>query len=205
MRLMVQFGSVETTNGPDNSFDWVVQSYSLDLDTSDKFFLWLFEGGPSAQGNMSLSQQSSGFFFISPGDTTTTTTTTTSSTSSTTSSTSSETSSSLTTTGDNSRSTNSGDSQNSDDTGGSDLSTGAKAGIGAGAGVAGLAILAAIWLLLKYRSKKKQLAELQGTDYSNVGPAFANEPKPTPPYMNAPQQPVAELGTYAHRPRAELG
>ncbi|RDA95110.1 hypothetical protein CP533_2189 [Ophiocordyceps camponoti-saundersi (nom. inval.)] len=144
----------QTTNGPDNEFTWLVQNYNLDLHASDKFFLWLFEGEPSLQGNQSVKeQQSSGFFFISPSSTTT------SSSSSSTSSTATSTTNSA------SAATSSDTSQNNSAVAANELSTGAKAGIGIGAGIVVLAILSALFLFLRYRSKKKkELEELRSAN-----------------------------------------
>ncbi|UNI13390.1 hypothetical protein JDV02_000138 [Purpureocillium takamizusanense] len=187
----------QTTNGPDTDFDWVVQSYTLNLDTSDKFFLWLFEGGPSAQGNTSITNQSSGFFYISPAVTTTSSSTSTTTSTSTPSSSSSPSSSSATP-------SSSPTVQATTDNG---LSTGAKAGIGAGAGVAGLAILAAILLFAGYRSKKKrELEELRSASYLNSGGfTSTNMSKTALPVTPVPQQPPSELPGHHHRDMAELG
>ncbi|KAK2594002.1 hypothetical protein QQS21_008314 [Conoideocrella luteorostrata] len=196
----------QTTNGPDQDFDWLVQSYSLDLNISDKFFLWLFEGDPSVQGNTSIkNSQSSGFFFISPG------LASTSSSASPTSSSSAIPSSSLTVpTG---QATTSGDptkptsdvSQNSS----SELSPGAKAGIGVGAGVAGLAILFGILLFVKYRpKKKKEAAELQSNNYYfNPGGAGSSDmSKMVHPSATTAHQPPSELlGSHGTPRAAELG
>lgn len=190
------FGA-ETTNGPDHEFDWVVQNYGLDLNVSDKFFLWLFEGGPSALKNASANSQTSGFFYISPVSTTTTS--------------SSPFRSSSTIGGSNATSNippnnSSAGGQNSS-AAGSELSAGAKAGIGVGAGVVGLAIVSAILLFAKYRSKKrKELKKLQSAGNSNPGdPNFSNMSKTAFPSTTVTQQPPAELLANQDRPLAELG
>ncbi|KAK1250082.1 hypothetical protein MKX08_010085 [Trichoderma sp. CBMAI-0020] len=180
----------QTTNGPDQGFDWLVQSYDLDLNSSDKFYLWLFEGGPSAQGNTSIkNSQSSGFFYISAASTPT----------------NSSSPSPSTTSGD--PKATSDVSQNKSSAAGGGLSPGAKAGIGVGAGVAGLAILSAILLFTKYRSKKKkEVEELRSANYLNSGgPTSSDMSKPVLLSSTVAQQPPSELLGYHDRVVAELG
>jgi hypothetical protein len=45
-------------------FDWRVQVYDFDLDDSDVYFFWIFEGDESMQGNMSSSRMASPYFQI---------------------------------------------------------------------------------------------------------------------------------------------
>lgn len=195
----------ETTSGPDYEFNWSVHSYNLDLDISDKFYLWLFEGGPSAQGNTSIkNSQSSGFFYISATPITTTS------------------SSPLPSSAVPSRSlsapivqaTPSGNSkatgeipQNNSSAADGDLSVAAKASIGVGAGVAGLAILSATLLFAKYRSKKKkELVELRPAKCLNFGdPTLSSTSKTTLPTTIVARQPPSELLGNDDRPIAELG
>ncbi|KAK1992730.1 hypothetical protein LX36DRAFT_715140 [Colletotrichum falcatum] len=54
----------QTDEGPVRDFDWIVKTYEFDLDSSNLFFLWLFEGDASAQGNQSMPQMSSAYFNI---------------------------------------------------------------------------------------------------------------------------------------------
>jgi hypothetical protein len=178
----------ETTNGPDQGFDWLVQSYDLDLNSSDKFYLWLFEGGPSVQGNTSIkNSQSSGFFYISAASIPT------------------NSSSPSTTSGD--PKATSDVSQNKSSAAGGELSPGAKAGIGVGAGVAGLAILSAILLFAKYRSKKKkEVEQLRSANYLNYGgPTSSDMSKPVLLSTTVAQQPPSELLANHDRVVAELG
>lgn len=178
----------QTTKGPDSEFDWVVQNYDLELNTSNKFFLWLFEGDPSVQGNTSIkNSQSSGFFYIS-----------TASTNSSSPSTSSTIPSSTPTTSD--------VSQNKSSAASGGLSPGAKAGIGVGAGVAGLAAVSAILLFVKYRSKKKkELDELRFANLNRGGPPSSDMSKPVFPFTTVAQQAPSELLANHDRPVAELG
>ncbi|KND86158.1 hypothetical protein TOPH_09216 [Tolypocladium ophioglossoides CBS 100239] len=53
----------QTTNGPNAKLTWLVQTYGMDLDSSNVFFLWLFEGDSSAQGNQSAPGQFSSAYF----------------------------------------------------------------------------------------------------------------------------------------------
>lgn len=207
MRLISIWG-IETTNGPDHEFEWLVQNYNLDLDESDQFFLWLFEGPPSRQGNTSFNQQSSGEFTILDAGTTTTITTSSSAPSASVELPSSSLTVPFThTTTSGTSETTSSDSQNSQ--GGDELSAGAKGGIGAGAGVAGVAIISAVLFFLKYRSNKRKLEEMQQQSTINAyqpylqpsGPAVSHMSKT--PLSSPPQQPPSELGDY-NRPVAEL-
>jgi len=190
----------QTTNGPDGDFDWLVQSYDLDLASSDKFFLWLFEGDPSAQGNASVkNQQSSGFFFISSAPTTT---------SSFVSSSSAISASSFPSTSDETSKETGQVPQNNSSTTGGELSTGAKAGIGVGAGLAGLAILSAILLFFKYRAKnRKKLEELRAANENlgSGGPSLSNMSKTAVSSTNVALPPSYELPGNHSRPVAELG
>ncbi|KAG9251069.1 uncharacterized protein F5Z01DRAFT_677315 [Emericellopsis atlantica] len=197
----------QTTNGPDRDFSWVVQSYDLDLASSDKFFLWLFEGDPSVQGNASMkNQQSSGFFFISPEPTTTSTILPSSSAISSSPIPSSSDEASTSSSDEASKETGEV-SPNSGTTGG-ELSTGAKVGIGVGAGVAGLAILAAILLFFKYRAKnRKKLEELRvANEHFRSGvPSSSDMSKTAITSTNVALQSSYELPGDYNRPMAELG
>ncbi|KAL2022502.1 hypothetical protein VTK56DRAFT_5109 [Thermocarpiscus australiensis] len=48
-----------TENGAQNEFEWTVQLYSFDLESSNVFFFWLKEGDPSAQGDPKAPSMSS--------------------------------------------------------------------------------------------------------------------------------------------------
>lgn len=197
---LISIWGIETTNGPDHEFEWLVQNYNLDLEISDKFFLWLFEGPASRQGNTSFNQQSSGEFTILEAGTTTT--------SSSAPSASMELPSSSQTTTSGTSETTTSDSQNSQD--GGELSVGAKAGIGAGAGVTGVAIMSAILFFVKYRSNKRKLEEMQQQSTADEyqpylqpgGPAFSHMSKT--PLSSSPLPPPSELGNY-NRSAVELG
>lgn len=199
MRLISDFDA-ETSQGPGQNFDWLVQTYDFNLDRSNKFFLWLYEGESSAQGNGSFENQSSGYFFISEASTTTTTaeeepTTTSSSIPS--------------TTGVESAATSEPPPQSPSTTDG-DLSTGAKAGVGVGAGVSALAIISAVVLFFRYRSrKKKELEELRSlNNHRTTGnPSWNNKSKTALPDAHVPSPPSYELPAHGYdmRERAELG
>ncbi|KAK4443206.1 hypothetical protein QBC34DRAFT_212855 [Podospora aff. communis PSN243] len=50
---------------PMQGFTWEVQTYDFDLDVSDTFLLWMFNGtDPTAQGNTKIPNISSGYFTI---------------------------------------------------------------------------------------------------------------------------------------------
>ncbi|KAJ6444308.1 fatty acid synthase subunit alpha [Purpureocillium lavendulum] len=215
----------ETTNGPDQHFYWLVQTYDLDLTISDKFFLWLFEGNSSVQGKASSDrqQQSSGFFYISaalssaspspsPSPSASSSSATWSSSFSSSSplspsSSPSGSSSSLAvpaTTGGGSKATGV-DGPQSDSTiaGARDISAGAKAGIGIGAGVAGLGLLSAFLLFIRYRSKKnRELQALRLNNYRDLNPSTSKTA--VPPAIVAGQPPFELPGMQA-RPVVELG
>lgn len=215
---MFNLGGIETTNGADkeeSTFEWLVQNYDLDLDVSSKFFLWLFEGPPSRQGNFSYNQQSSGEFTIVEADKSTKTTTTAEVTTTSSAASSSVTlPSSLTlpftettTTTTGTAETTSSDAQNSDDGGG--LSVGAQAGIGVGVGVAGLAIIAAlIFFFIKYRNNKRQLEEMQQQQQAPTYEADNQMYQPYPPPSTAP--PLSQMSKTPmsspspHQPPSEL-
>ncbi|KND88358.1 hypothetical protein TOPH_06973, partial [Tolypocladium ophioglossoides CBS 100239] len=83
----------QTTNSPDTEFGWLVQTYDMDLESSNVFFVWLSEGGSSAQGNQSATGKFSSPYFnttsgSTPGSSTATATAPTSTIASPTSSTS---------------------------------------------------------------------------------------------------------------------
>ncbi|KAH7310633.1 hypothetical protein B0I35DRAFT_77077 [Stachybotrys elegans] len=201
----------ETNDGREiTSFDWLVQVYDFDLERSNNFFLWMFEGGPSMQGNQSIDSLSSSFFNITnePLSTTTstlpTTTTTLSSTSLSTSSVDSTSSiastSSISSTSSSPPEPTEGASDRVEDSGGaSGLPTGAIAGIAVGAGLVGIAIVAFfIMWYLRLKKKEKELAMLR-EQTTQAWNEFQNQ-KPSPPVY---YQPPSELMHHSRVPELQ--
>ncbi|KAK1633516.1 hypothetical protein BDP81DRAFT_396900 [Colletotrichum phormii] len=56
--------SIQDGSGPVKELTWTVATNKLDLGSSNVFFLWLFEGDPSHQGNFDFQQMSSAYFNI---------------------------------------------------------------------------------------------------------------------------------------------
>ncbi|OHE91949.1 hypothetical protein CORC01_12737 [Colletotrichum orchidophilum] len=56
--------SIQDGSGPAKELTWTVETNNLDLDSSNVFFLWLFEGDLSHQGNFDFQQMSSAYFNI---------------------------------------------------------------------------------------------------------------------------------------------
>ncbi|KAI1774903.1 hypothetical protein F4818DRAFT_55245 [Hypoxylon cercidicola] len=176
----------ETTNDASAEFDWLVQTYFFDLETSNVFFFWMFEGATSLQGNQSSSQMSSSYFNIIrdfPA------------------------SSSISTTATTSRALVAEtplptstyipayDNQQNDDVKNSGgLSVGAKAGVGVSVSVVSLAAIACIGLYLRHSKRQQgQILELDG----NVHPVPHDQSwaKTVPiemPTIHSPR--LAELG-----------
>lgn len=161
--------ALETTTGPQTNFDWLVQSYDFNIDDSNIFFFWLFEGDSSAQGNGSLPNSVSSYFVIAKAVTTSSTlpsstiSTSIISTSAATASTSPTSSTAAATTTSAVASSGSGG-----------LSTGASAGIGIGVGLAVVAVAAIIaFILWRRRTNKKvqqeQSAILERRDQDDKG------------------------------------
>jgi hypothetical protein len=133
-------------------FDWVVQAYDFDLDVSDNFFLWLFEGPASVQGNQSAKSLSSSFFTIKEARVSTTTETTSFVSSTTQPATIS---SSTTLTPAETPSTTGTTQASTSDNG---LSAAAQGGIGAGVGVVGLACIIALLIWWRHLKSKREHA-----------------------------------------------
>ncbi|KAK5994548.1 hypothetical protein PT974_05026 [Cladobotryum mycophilum] len=198
----------QTTNGPDNGFAWVVQNYDLSLRSSNVFFFWLFEGGPSMQGNQSAHQIVSSFFNITNAPPPPTTTTSSISTSSTAlylpaTSTTALSTASITTSITTSATAATSAAEHALAAGG--LSTGATAGIGVGVGlgVVGLASIAgAIFLVKRRRTRAEghsQIVDPGSKDYPVDMTRGWNGSYPAQSYpmetgISGRHQPVAELG-----------
>lgn len=207
----------ETDAGPLKELEWEVQTYQLDLASSNVFFLWLFEGGPSVQGNQSVPQMSSAFFNITdqpaPSSSVDSTPSTTLETSTTTLFASSTTSvepdrTQTTSVGGNSAGSNptAQSSESSSPNPGSSgvLSVGAQAGIGIGAGLAGITCIVCGVIWCRYvRKQQKALKEWQGMvlsqrdppSYHAWGPVneSARQPPPEPKNHYRSSEPV-EIG-----------
>ncbi|KZL86181.1 ser-thr- gpi-anchored family protein [Colletotrichum incanum] len=213
----------QTDEGPVKDFEWDVQTYDFDLASSNVFFLWLFEGDASVQGNQSAPQMSSAFFGITdqpvpsisavpnPVTTTESSKTTQMSTAQPPLQTSAGPQSTQGTTGvDGSTDTNpttrpngSNDSSNSGSSGG--LSVGAQAGIGVGVGIVAITSVVCGIMWCRYmRKKQKALEEWQSVALSqhHGSPAYHHEltlahhaPQPYPESkVNYRQTGPVELG-----------
>lgn len=161
------------TNDTTAEFDWVVQTFSFDLETSNEFFFWMFEGSTSLQGNQSSPQLPSPYFNITDDSALSISSVTATSTSSRASVTETSLLSptySPTCDGDNSK-----------DSGG--LSVGAKAGIGVSVSIAGLVIIACIGLYVRH-SRKQQSPALKLHDNIPSVPSDQSRPKVTPIEMS---------------------
>lgn len=176
--------ALETTNGPQTNFDWLVQAYDFNIDDSNIFFFWLFEGDSSAQGNGSLPNSVSSYFVIAKA--VTTSSALPSSTTSAFTSLTSSTTVSTTTSAQASRETSSG-------SGG--LSTGASVGIGVGVGLGVVIIAAAVaFIFWKRRASNKvqqeQTAVLERREHDDKG-AW----QPHTPYTPYPAQMTSQSNT----------
>ncbi|WQF85034.1 hypothetical protein CDEST_10048 [Colletotrichum destructivum] len=215
----------ETDEDPVKDFEWEVQTYELDLDSSNVFFFWLFEGDPSAQGNQSAPGMSSAFFNITdqpvpsssavPAPLTTTTTTTTTATDgaapasiSHVSETSAENQPTpiTATRGDLESATTrpaaqpneSGGSNDSRSAGGGGLSVGAQAGIGVGIGAVAVTCVVCGIVWCRYlRKKQKTLEEWQGMAMAQREPHVYGHGSPGPVHQ-APLYPGPETKSYSY-------
>lgn len=221
----------ETTDGGSGSFKWPVQTYDFELEDSNVFFLWLFEGSASQQGNTSATQLSSSFFNITAESEDTTSSKVVESTTAATRSTSEAASSktSVPTTIDNEVPTETGTegggslkepstlptptskpdgaSDGSQNEGSGELSVAAKAGIGAGVGVVGVTCISCTFLLWGYLRKKKATMAPPQELSSNMANGHGQWQTP-PPYWKAyPLQEVQGSTYYGsqHSEPVELG
>ncbi|KAK1772470.1 ser-thr gpi-anchored family protein [Phialemonium atrogriseum] len=197
----------QTTTGGISQFDWPVQTYDLDLNASNVFFLWLFQGAASNQGNQSSPGMSSAFFNLTADSTTGSTTSST--TSPTTSSTTSPTAASPFTSAVTSRNSTAnataagGDTsatgiRTSEDSSG--LSTGARAGIGVGVTIGGLAAIACVVIWFRYLNKKQRALTELTERVSQLPQGMKEQPPPPIPYY------AQEIGPgHRHLGPAELG
>ncbi|KAM3554227.1 hypothetical protein ARSEF4850_006545 [Beauveria asiatica] len=158
---------VTTDGGGSKSFDWVVQLYGFDLDYSDKFFLWLFQGDYSNQGHPDQAKHMvSGYFIISKASP---------STSSSASATLPPTATSQQTTSTSQETSTSAPSKTNG------ISTGAKASIAVGAVGGALAIIGAVAFLVRYRVRKNREAQKESAssgDNHLYPPSYGSPPAP---------------------------
>lgn len=168
---------LETTTGAVTQFDWVVQTFNFDLDTSNVYFLWIHEGFPAEQGLADPNSITSHYvnFTLSAETVATTSTSTTSSTVMPTSSTVSTTSSISTTAIQIPAATS---TQVASSQAGAALSTGAQAGIGMGSALVGLAAIIGCGIFI-WKSKKKgaHKLEAQQTTMNTGGDSHIPEEK----------------------------
>lgn len=197
---------IETTNGPNSRFDWLVQTYDFELAESNVFFFWLFQGGPDMQGNQTVGGMPSSFFNMTDVEAPSSSSSTTSelpTPTPTSVATSTLVSAPTTTTP-----STAGGKDGQASSGG--MSTGATIGLGLGVGlgVVGLCSIAGVIFWAKRKSRKAKQAEQQFHQVSYRGPTPKDQwpiqyPQPPPPppqpprypvEMNARNSTVAELG-----------
>ncbi|ATY63055.1 hypothetical protein A9K55_007068 [Cordyceps militaris] len=175
----------ETRGYPSSGFAWVVQLYDFDLDYSDRFFFWLFEGDYSNQGYPSeVGSMVSGYFIIS-----------TSKTSASPSPSPSATATSTTTTAAATATATSQTSATPTPLGGQGLSTHAKIGIALGAFAAGLALIVAVGFFLRYRCQKKGTRPGNSVFYSTP---YCSPVHPDTDFLYKSQAPGTELLYKSH-------
>lgn len=160
------------TDEDQSSFTWTVNLYEFDVDWSNVFFFWIFNGSESDQGNMDVPNVSSAYFNITADDpptvssstsssTTSTTSSSTSKTSATTSATASETASSTLstqTTTDTAaavQTSDAADSRSSETGSSGGISTGAGVGIGLGLGLVGISAVVCAAIIVWYKRRKR--------------------------------------------------
>ncbi|OAA38492.1 hypothetical protein BBO_07130 [Beauveria brongniartii RCEF 3172] len=166
-----------TTDGGSKSFDWVVQLYGFDLDYSDKFFFWLFQGDYSNQGHPDQAKHMvSGYFIISKASPSTA--------SSSASATPTPTATSQQTTATSQETSTSAPSNSKG------ISTGAKASIAVGAVGGAIAIIGAAAFFVRYRTRKSR--EMQKASGWSGGNHLY------PPSYGSPPAPGAELYYKSH-------
>ncbi|KAM3480094.1 hypothetical protein MY8738_005151 [Beauveria namnaoensis] len=161
-----------TTDGGSKGFDWVVQLYEFDLDYSNKFFFWLFQGEYSNQGQPDKAKHMvSGYFIISKASP----------------STSSSSAGATPTPSATSQETPAPTPTPSNSKG---ISTGAKTSIAVGAVGGALAIIGAAAFFVRYRMRKNREAQ-------NVS-ASSGDNHLYPPSYCSPPAPGAELYYKSH-------
>ncbi|KAK3905563.1 hypothetical protein C8A05DRAFT_12639, partial [Staphylotrichum tortipilum] len=198
------------TNGPQKQFDWQVQLYSFDLESSNIFFFWLKEGGVENLGSTKVQTMSSAYFNITDeplpssssalSSTTTTSSSTLSTELSTTDSTPPPSSTSPTSaipkqqdseaTTDSTPNETAAAAGGGAGDGGGALPVAAQAGIGAGVSIIGLAVIVCGILWFRYlKNQQRILADLHQRAYSQ--PPDATE-------MWKLQNPAPTAGQYYH-------
>ncbi|KXH34421.1 hypothetical protein CSIM01_00332 [Colletotrichum simmondsii] len=222
--------SIQDGSGPVKELTWIVATNKFDLGSSNVFFLWLFEGDPSHQGNFDFQQMSSAYFNITdepeipkvtlPFLTSTTaviisTSELSTSTRALSSASSAETSIQQTIVSNGqtasagtptSTASQSSSAESSGGGGGGGLPVGAQAGIGVGVGVIGLTCVVCAVTWCRYLKRhQKALDNLQEMALSQPPAYNRDSARLAPAVVEAPQSPARSNGFYISSKPVEIG
>ncbi|KAK1545778.1 hypothetical protein CPAR01_03280 [Colletotrichum paranaense] len=227
--ILFSIRTLEDGSGPVKELTWTVATNKFDLGSSNVFFLWLFEGDSSNQGNFDFQQMSSAYFNITdepeiPKVTLPLLTSTTAvfiSTSELPTSTqalsfasSAETSIQQTIVSDGQTASagtpTSTASQSAESSGGGGggggLPVGAQAGIGVGVGVIGITCVVCAVTWCRYLKRhQKALDNLQEMALSQPPAYNRDSARLAPAVVEAPQSPARSNGFYISSKPVEIG
>ncbi|RYP40878.1 hypothetical protein DL767_001359 [Monosporascus sp. MG133] len=183
----------QTRSGDVREFDFVVQTFDLVLSNSDRFFLWMFEGGTSQQNNLSAQHMSSSYFRITDEPEPESSSSSSAAPTSTSATSSVTVPASVSTTTSASTSTETPDVTANAPTAPADpqagvISIGVAVGIGVAIGVVGLAALAGIVYWLWRRRRQDRLSPNYGNAMPGleVAQSHAVQKEPEPPHYELP-------------------
>ncbi|RYP05664.1 hypothetical protein DL764_003673 [Monosporascus ibericus] len=195
----------QTRFGNVREFDFVVQAFDLVLSNSDKFFLWMFEGGASQQNNLSAHHMSSSYFRITDEPEPESSSSSSAAPTSTSTTSSVTVPASLSTSTSASISTETPDESANASTAPADpqagvISTGVAVGIGVAVGAVGLAALAGIVYWLRRRRRQDRLPPNYGKAMSEFAVVQSNamQRESKPSYNELPSH---HLAPYYGEPR----
>ncbi|KXH65319.1 hypothetical protein CNYM01_00896 [Colletotrichum nymphaeae SA-01] len=175
--------SIQDGSGPVKELTWTVATNKFDLGSSNVFFLWLFEGDPSHQGNFDFQQMSSAYFNITD-----------------------EPEIPKTASAGTPASTASQSSSAESSGGGGGLPVGAQAGIGVGVGVIGITcVVCAITWCRYLKRHQKALDNLQEMALSQPPAYNRDSARLAPAVVEAPQSPARSNGFYISSKPVEIG
>ncbi|KAK7458283.1 hypothetical protein Landi51_01106 [Colletotrichum acutatum] len=227
--ILFSIRTSEDGSGPVKELTWTVAANKFDLGSSNVFFLWLFEGDPSHQGNFDFQQMSSAYFNITDEPETpkvtlpllTSTTAVITSTSELPTSTqalssvsSAETSTQQTivsggqtaSAGTPTSTVSQSSSAEASGGGGGGLPVGAQAGIGVGVGVIGITcVVCAITWCRYLKRHQKALDNLQEMALSQPPAYNRDSARLAPAVVEAPQSPARSNGFYISSKPVEIG
>lgn len=220
----------EDGSGPVKELTWTVATNKFDLGSSNVFFLWLFEGDSSHQGNFDFQQMSSAYFnitdepeipkvtlplltsttavIISTSELSTSTRALSSASSAETSIQQTIVSNRQTTSAGTPTSTasQSSSAESSGGGGGGGLPVGAQAGIGVGVGVIGLTCVVCAVTWCRYLKRhQKALDNLQEMALSQPPAYNRDSARLAPAVVEAPQSPARSNGFYISSKPVEIG